>query len=80
MKYLIKKILREHSEIDVTQFKDEVFDLPLEQRRSVLRGLETLMNVKGSENLEEQINYKGIPEMRASTTIGKILKWFKRYI
>lgn len=80
MKSLVKKILREHSEIDVTQFKDEVFDLPLEQRRAIQRGLETLVTVKNTENLEEQINYKGIPEMRAKTTIGKIFKWVKRYI
>ena len=80
MEGIVKKILREHSEIDVIQFKDEVFDLPLEERRAIQRGLETLATVKNSENLEEQINYKGIPEMRASTTLGKILKWFKRYV
>ena len=80
MEKLIKKILREESEIDVTTFKDEVFDLPLGERRAMLRGLETLVSIKNSDNLEEEINYKGVPEMRASSTLGKIFKWFKRYI
>jgi len=80
MEKLIKKVLREQAEIDVTTFKDEVFDLSLGERRAMLRGLETLVSAKNSENLEEQINYKGIPEMRASSTIGKMFKWFKRFI
>ena len=80
MKNLIKKTLREHTLTNVDEFKDEIFELPLEQRKSVLRGLETLASVKNQENLEEQIKYGGIPEMKASSTLGKILKWFKRYI
>ena len=27
--------------------------------------------------IDEQISYKGIPEIKAKTTIGKILKWVK---
>ena len=54
--------------------------MSLEERQSIQRGLETLETIKHSENLEERINYKGIPEMRASSTLGKIFKWFKRYI
>ena len=80
MKNLIKKVLREHSTTNVDEFKDEIFDLPYQERKSILRGLETLASVKNNENLEEQINYGGIPEMKASSTLGKILKWFKRYI
>ena len=80
MKNLIKKVLREHTSTNVEQFKDEIFDLSYQERKSILRGLETLASVKNSENLEEQINYKGIPEMKANTTLGKIFKWFKRYI
>jgi hypothetical protein len=30
--------------------------------------------------IDEQISYKGIPEIKAKTTFGKILKWVKRYI
>ena len=74
MKNLIKKTLREHTLTNVDEFKDEIFELPLEQRKSVLRGLETLASVKNQENLEEQIKYGGIPEMKASSTLGKILK------
>lgn len=80
MKKLIRKALREQMEVTKNDFNDEIFDLSLGERKAMLRGLETLVNLKSSENLEEQINYKGIPEMRASSTMGKILKWFKRYI
>ena len=80
MEGLVKKILREQFNGSVDEFKDEIFDLSLEERKSILRGLETLVTVKHSDSLEEQINYKGIPEMRAKTTFGKVIKWFKRYI
>ena len=72
MKNVIKKVLREQSQADVNQFNDEIFELPLGERKAMLRGLETLSSIKKSENIEEQINYKGVPEMRASSTIGKI--------
>ncbi len=80
MENLIKKVLREHTSTNVDEFKDEIFDLPFQERKSLLRGLETLASVKNQENLEEQIKYGGIPEMKASGTLGKIFKWFKRYI
>jgi|TARA_R110002020_G_scaffold1018_7_gene5161 hypothetical protein len=80
MENLIKKVLREHTSTNVDEFKDEIFDLSFQERKSILRGLETLASVKSKENLDEQINYKGIPEMKANTTLGKIFKWFKRYI
>ena len=80
MKNLIKTALREQTEINKEEFKDEIFDLSLGERKAMLRGLETLVSLKKSESIKEQINYKGIPEMRASSTLGKIFKWFKRYI
>jgi len=80
MEGIVKKILREEFDGNIDEFKDEIFDLSLGERKAMLRGLETLATIKNSENLEEQINYKGIPEMRASSTLGKILKWFKRYV
>jgi len=80
MEGLVKKVLREQFDGNIDEFKDEIFDLSLEERKSILRGLETLETIKHSDSLEEEINYKGIPEMRASSTLGKILKWFKRYI
>ena len=79
MKNLIKKILREEVTNDITTFQDEIFDLPLDQRKAVARGLETLL-ISKNEELSEQINYKGIPELKATSTLGKIFKWFKRYI
>jgi len=80
MEGLVKKILKEDFDGTMSEFKDEIFDLSFEERKSILRGLETLATIKDSDSLEEQINYKGIPEMRAKTTFGKIIKWFKRYI
>ena len=77
---VLKKILREEFSGNVSEFKDEIFDLSFEERKSILRGLETLAAIKDSDSLEERINYKGIPEMRAKTTFGKVVKWFKRYI
>ena len=77
---VLKKILREEFSGNVSEFKDEIFDLSFEERKSILRGLETLAAIKDSDSLEERINYKGIPEMRANTTFGKVVKWFKRYI
>jgi len=77
---ILKKVIKEEV-VDVVSFQDEVFDLPLEKRQAVMRGLKTLLVNKGDEgSLEEQINYKGIPELKSSTTLGKIFKWFKRYI
>ena len=74
---VLKKILREEFSGNVSEFKDEIFDLSFEERKSILRGLETLAAIKDSDSLEERINYKGIPEMRANTTFGKVVKWFK---
>ena len=79
MRNLIKRIIKEEVG-DVVSFQDEVFELPLAQRQAVVRGLETLLVSKEGEDLSEQINYKGIPELKATSTIGKIFKWFKRYI
>jgi hypothetical protein len=77
---LIKKVIKEEV-VDINIFQDEVFELPIEKRKAVVRGLETLLVSKQNEDeLNEQINYKGIPELKAKTTLGKIFKWFKRYI
>jgi len=79
-RHLIKKVIKEEV-VDVTIFQDEIFDLPLDQRQAVARGLQTLLVSKENDDeLNEQINYKGIPELKAKTTLGKIFKWFKRYI
>ena len=45
---------------NLNEFKDEIFDLSLEERKSILRGLQTLMSVKDTYKIEEQINYKKI--------------------
>ena len=82
MKNLIKKILKEEI-IDITNIQDELLNIPLELRHQLR---DELINVLGSSEeeeytlIDEQISYKGIPEIKAKTTFGKILKWVKRYI
>ena len=85
MKSLIKKILKEEV-VDITDIQDELLNIPLDLRNQLQAELEGIVNSDESEEsaeyapIDEQISYKGIPEIKAKTTIGKILKWVKRYI
>ena len=45
---ILKKVIKEEV-VDVVSFQDEVFDLPLEKRQAVMRGLKTLLVNKGDE-------------------------------
>lgn len=80
MKKLIKKILREEI-MDVNDIQDELLMMPLVARQKLLDDLVDVVDVEQEyTNMDEQISYKGIPEIKAKTTVGKILKWVKRYI
>ena len=85
MKNLIKKILKEEV-VNVTDIQDELLNIPLDLRHQLQSELEGMVDSDESEEskeytpIDEQISYKGIPEIKAKTTIGKILKWVKRYI
>ena len=91
MKNLIKKILEEEM-VDITTIQDELLNIPLELRKQLKDELEYIVGSSGdpdfaedddSENytsIDEQISYKGIPEIKAKTTMGKLVKWVKRYI
>lgn len=80
MKNLIKKILREEI-MDVNDIQDELLTMPLVARQKLLDDLTDVVSVDEEYiNMDEQISYKGIPEIKAKTTVGKILKWVKRYI
>ena len=82
MKNLIKNILKEEV-VNITHIQDELLSLPLKLRRQLQAELEDLVISDKSEEytpIDEQISYKGIPEIKAKTTVGKILKWIKRYI
>jgi hypothetical protein len=82
MKNLIKKILKEEV-VSVTDIQDELLNIPFELRQELLDELQSLVGEEGSNEytpIDEQISYKGIPEIKAKTTFGKILKWVKRYI
>ena len=80
MRNLIKKILREEI-MDVNDIQDELLTMPLVARQKLLDDLTDVVSVEEEYiNMDEQISYKGIPEIKAKTTVGKILKWVKRYI
>lgn len=82
MKKLIKKILKEEV-VDITDIQDELLMMPLDARQKLRDDLSDAVDMDTEEeytDIEEQISYKGIPEIKAKTTIGKLLKWVKRYI
>jgi len=82
MKKLIKKILKEEV-VSVTDIQDDLLNIPFELRQDLLDELQSIVGEGGSDDptpIDEQISYKGIPEIKATTTLGKILKWVKRYI
>jgi len=82
MKKLIKKILKEEV-VDITDIQDELMMMPLDVRQKLRDDLSDTVNMDIEEeytDIEEQISYKGIPEIKAKTTIGKLLKWVKRYV
>ena len=82
MKRLIKRILKEEV-VSITDIQDELVMMPLDARQKLRDDLNDSVDMNNEEeygDIEEQISYKGIPEIKAKTTIGKLLKWVKRYI
>jgi len=89
-----QKILEEQNNTDITDIQDDLLNIPLELRRQLKNNLEQMLgdpdvdsldtiefhNNAVDYNIDEQISYKGIPEIKAKTTIGKLVKWVKRYI
>ena len=83
MKNLIKKILREEIVNDVTDIQDELLMMPLDARKKLRDNLADYIDLgveDESVEMDEQISYKGIPEIKAKTTVGKLIKWVKRFI
>ena len=83
MKNLIKKILREEIVNDVTDIQDELLMMPLDARKKLRDDLADYIDLgveDESVEMDEQISYKGIPEIKAKTTVGKLIKWVKRFI
>ena len=56
---------------EVTDEEEPIRDIP---------GFEGTMDALDDISIREQISYKGIPEIKAKTTVGKLLKWVKRYL
>ena len=83
MKNLIKKILKEEIVNDVTDIQDELLLMPLDARKKLRDDLADYIDLgveEESTEMDEQISYKGIPEIKAKTTVGKLIKWVKRFI
>jgi|TARA_R100000697_G_scaffold120642_1_gene146200 hypothetical protein len=83
MKNLIKKILKEEIVNDVTDIQDELLMMPLDARKKLRDDLADYIDLgveDESVEMDEQISYKGIPEIKAKTTVGKLIKWVKRFI
>ena len=82
MKDLIKKILKEEV-VDVTDIQDELLTMPLDARKKLRDDLADYIDLgveEESMEMDEQISYKGIPEIKAKTTVGKLIKWVKRFV
>ena len=82
MKNLIRRVLKEEV-VDITDIQDELLMMPLDARQKLRDDLNDSVDMDSEGeyvDIEEQISYKGIPEIKAKTTVGKLLKWVKRYI
>jgi hypothetical protein len=82
MKGLIRKILKEEV-VDVADIQDELLTMPLDARKKLRDDLADYIDLGVEEEsieIDEQISYKGIPEIKAKTTVGKLIKWVKRFI
>ena len=82
MKNLIRKILKEEV-VDITDIQDELLMMPFEARQKLRDDLADAVDMDTEEEyveMDEQISYKGIPEIKAKTTVGKLIKWVKRFI
>ena len=75
-----QKMLEEHDNVHIDDIQDDLLSIPLELRRQLKDELEDVLDSGGDIDLDEQISYKGIPEIKAKTTIGKLVKWVKRYL
>ena len=82
MKDLIRKIIKEEV-VDVSDIQDELLTMPLDARKKLRDDLADYIDLgveEESTEMDEQISYKGIPEIKAKTTVGKLIKWVKRFI
>ena len=57
--------------------------MPLDARKKLRDDLADYIDLgveEESTEMDEQISYKGIPEIKAKTTVGKLIKWVKTFI
>ena len=71
----IRKILKEEV-VDITDIQDELLMMPFEARQKLRDDLADAVDMDTEEEyveMDEQISYKGIPEIKAKTTVGKLI-------
>lgn len=74
----IRQIIREQAGLDLSVY-DEISNLNSNERQQIKGALMDLIS-GGEEQEITEIEYGGIPELKASGLFGKIGKWFKRFL
>lgn len=78
MSIRVRQIIREQAGMDLSVY-DEISNLNPTERQQIKGALIELINSPVQEELSE-IEYGGIPELKATGIFGKIGKWFKRFL
>ena len=74
----IRQIIREQAELNLS-VKDEIGNLNANERQQIKGALIDLLNNNPEQEMSE-IDYGGIPELKATGLVDKIGKWFKRFL
>lgn len=74
----IRQIIREQAGLNLS-VQDEIGNLSPNERQQIKGALIDLLNNNPEQEMSE-IEYGGIPELKATGLVGKIGKWFKRFL
>ena len=74
----IRQIIREQAGLNLS-VQDEIGNLNPNERQQIKGALIDLLNNNPEQEMSE-IEYGGIPELKATGLVGKIGKWFKRFL
>ena len=74
----IRRIIREQAGLNLS-VQDEIGNLNPNERQQIKGALIDLLNNNPEQEMSE-IEYGGIPELKATGLVGKIGKWFKRFL
>ena len=74
----IRQIIREQAGLNLS-VQDEIGNLNPNERQQIKGALIDLLNNNPEQEMSE-IDYGGIPELKATGLVGRIGKWFKRFL